>query len=145
VTSERDFYAAMDAEPENIDIRGIFADWLDERNDPLAAGWRALWVGGYTAWWLRGSKCWAFYSDDSPDINIGSSARFIIPASWHWLVVTTRHVRRTIPDRGLIYTPEDNPRYGPRVLLKALAVAFTKLPAERQAELLRPVPSTANA
>jgi uncharacterized protein (TIGR02996 family) len=145
VTSERDFYAAMDAEPDNIDVRGIFADWLEERNDPTAAGWRALWVGGYRAWWFSGSKNWGFWISEGKIPRYRNiSAACIIPDDWFRLVVESRHARvNDLSD--ILHTPEKNPRYGPRVLLKVLAVAFTKLPPERQAELLRPVPNTVNA
>jgi uncharacterized protein (TIGR02996 family) len=42
VTSEDDFQLARDANPEDWQTRLVFADWLQERGDPRAAGYRAL-------------------------------------------------------------------------------------------------------
>jgi uncharacterized protein (TIGR02996 family) len=42
VTTENDFQAALDADPADWQTRLVFADWLEERADPRAAGYRAL-------------------------------------------------------------------------------------------------------
>jgi uncharacterized protein (TIGR02996 family) len=42
VTTEDDFHAALDADPADWQTRLVFADWLQERNDPRAEGYRAL-------------------------------------------------------------------------------------------------------
>jgi uncharacterized protein (TIGR02996 family) len=42
VTSEEDFQNALDANPEDHLTRLVFADWLEERGDPRAEGYRAL-------------------------------------------------------------------------------------------------------
>jgi uncharacterized protein (TIGR02996 family) len=42
VTSEADFQNALDANPEDHQTRLVFADWLQERGDPRAEGYRAL-------------------------------------------------------------------------------------------------------
>jgi uncharacterized protein (TIGR02996 family) len=42
VTTEDDFHAALDAEPDDWHARLVFADFLEERGDPRAAGYRAL-------------------------------------------------------------------------------------------------------
>jgi uncharacterized protein (TIGR02996 family) len=42
VTTEDDFNAALDANPADWQTRLIFADWLQERNDPRAEGYRAI-------------------------------------------------------------------------------------------------------
>lgn len=39
---ERPFRAAIDADPDDMVRRLVFADWLDEHNDPRADGFRAL-------------------------------------------------------------------------------------------------------
>ena len=44
MTTEDDFQAALDADPENWQTRLVFADWLQERGDPRAEGYRALGV-----------------------------------------------------------------------------------------------------
>jgi uncharacterized protein (TIGR02996 family) len=43
MTTEDDFQAMLDANPEDWQTRLIFADWLDERGDPRAEGYR--WLG----------------------------------------------------------------------------------------------------
>jgi uncharacterized protein (TIGR02996 family) len=42
VTTEDDFQAALDASPEDWQTRLVFADWLQERGDRRAAGYRVL-------------------------------------------------------------------------------------------------------
>jgi len=44
VTTESAFQAALDAEPDNHALRGAFSDWLEERGDWRAAGYR--WMSG---------------------------------------------------------------------------------------------------
>jgi uncharacterized protein (TIGR02996 family) len=42
MTTEEDFQRALDADPSDWQTRLVFADWLQERNDPRAEGYRAL-------------------------------------------------------------------------------------------------------
>jgi uncharacterized protein (TIGR02996 family) len=42
VTTEDDFQAALDADPEDWQTRLVFADWLQEHSDSRAEGYRAL-------------------------------------------------------------------------------------------------------
>ena len=42
MTSEDDFQAALDTSPDDWQTRLVFADWLQERGDPRAEGYRAL-------------------------------------------------------------------------------------------------------
>jgi len=42
VTEEDAFQAKLDADPDDATTRLVFADWLDERGDPRASGYRAL-------------------------------------------------------------------------------------------------------
>lgn len=42
MTTEDDFQAALDADPGNWQTRLVFADWLQERGDERADGYRAL-------------------------------------------------------------------------------------------------------
>src|SRR5262245_36399580 len=44
MTTEDDFQAALDANPNDWQSRLVFADWLQERGDPRADGYRALGV-----------------------------------------------------------------------------------------------------
>lgn len=42
MTTEDDFQKQLDADPTDWMTRGVLADWLDEHDDPRAAGYRAL-------------------------------------------------------------------------------------------------------
>ena len=42
VTTEDDFQRALDKNPDDWQTRLVFADWLEERDDPRAEGYRAL-------------------------------------------------------------------------------------------------------
>src|SRR5262249_13386737 len=42
VTTEDDFQNALDAQPGDWQTRLVFADWLQDRSDPRAEGYRAL-------------------------------------------------------------------------------------------------------
>ena len=42
MTTEDDFQAALDANPADWQTRLVFADWLQERGDPRADGYRVL-------------------------------------------------------------------------------------------------------
>src|SRR5215510_9578888 len=42
MTTEDDFQAALDKNPEDWQTRLVFADWLEERGDVRAEGYRAL-------------------------------------------------------------------------------------------------------
>jgi uncharacterized protein (TIGR02996 family) len=42
VTTEDDFQQQLDANPDDWQTRLVFADWLQERDDPRADGYRAL-------------------------------------------------------------------------------------------------------
>ncbi len=58
--SEEGFQAVLDADPTDWITRGVFADWLEERGDPRAAGYRELsrlkkrpHMGGRCPWFER--------------------------------------------------------------------------------------------
>lgn len=38
----REFIEAINADPSDIELREVFADWLEERGDETSAGWRWL-------------------------------------------------------------------------------------------------------
>jgi uncharacterized protein (TIGR02996 family) len=137
VTTEDDFQSALDANPVDWQTRLVFADWLQERSDPRAEGYRALgvlrkrpfvcgfdnkpkraWVG--VAWFARVGK--------------GDRPEFGLPKDWFDAV------------EGLGDDPRYRPRYfdesGPlpnsqrRAIEDAITLAFSKLPPRRRATLL---------
>jgi len=122
MTTEEEFQRALDARPHDRQLRLVFADWLEERGDPRATGYRALARGGYRpfipvglayqpkyAWCREGSGGEARWHDD-------------LPSDWFDHVMTTDASLASFPTRQ---EAED-----------AAALAFEKLPAERQTALL---------
>jgi uncharacterized protein (TIGR02996 family) len=52
MSDEEAWQAALDADPGNSLLRQVFADWLDDRGDPRASGYRVL--GALGLWPERG-------------------------------------------------------------------------------------------
>jgi uncharacterized protein (TIGR02996 family) len=130
VTTEDDFQRAIDARVDDWNTRLVFADWLDERADPRAEGYRALgqlrlcpFVDAGSFWWttlevsccgrsgLRGNGC-------------------SLPKDWFKLM--------KISPSDENFKPLGNPgKTGTRRYIEdAAAVAFGKLSAQRQTEIL---------
>jgi uncharacterized protein (TIGR02996 family) len=138
MTSEEDFQAALDANPEDWQMRLVFADWLQDRGDPRAEGYRALgirkkrpFVCGFdnkaTKLW-QGVSWFALRGKGDRDVHG-------LPKDWFTAV------------EGLGDDPRYRPRYddavGPlpntqrRQIEDAIARAFARLRPGRRAELLR--------
>src|SRR5262245_31540456 len=87
MTTEDDFQAALDADAADWQARSAFADWLEVRGDPRAAGYRALnllrrtpalfeKVGRHWVW-MNGY--WApFYAYRGEEIS-----RALLPDDWY--------------------------------------------------------------
>ena len=76
---EADWVAAMEAEPENCLLMGLFADWLDERNDPRAGLFRMLWEGGKVGnTMLNPSETYPYYSVGKKDHT------YVCHGLWDW-------------------------------------------------------------
>lgn len=121
MTTEDDFQAALDAKPEDWQTRLVFADWLQERGDPRADGYRAL--GVLRLWPKREGEgeggTWAYQggvADDYP-------ACHTLPRDWF-----------DADSPGNTYWTQDLDTR--RESEDAAARAFAKLPPERRAELL---------
>lgn len=135
MTTEDDFQKLLDENPDDHHTRLVFADWLQDRDDPRADGYRALAVGrhyphhlggcgdqflstveaGRCPYWRKLCPEWVAFPHNLPpdwfdrlDLFGGATA-----APWWDLICTV--TRRQCED--------------------AAALAFTKLPAERRAEL----------
>jgi uncharacterized protein (TIGR02996 family) len=131
VIAEDDFQAALDANPDDWQTRLVFADWLDERDDPRAAGYRALgvrrlrpnkWVkrSKRVHWWWGSDK---YFWKGHPDV-------VILPAYWF----------KALPEPGydgVAWPSHDRPN-GRREAENAAALAFAALSQKRQAQLLTP-------
>jgi uncharacterized protein (TIGR02996 family) len=133
MTTEDDFQAALDADPTDWQTRLVLADWLDERGDPRAEGYRALGLlrkRPRMEWYEHGVKrakmrhwVWRKFltSATIPDLNYDC-----LNGDW----------RDLIPDIN-----EINSYRTRREAEDAAARAFAKLPAARRTELLATEPT----
>lgn len=139
MTTEDDFQAALDAHPDDFQTRLVFADWLQERDDPRAEGYRALGKPGCypNCYTLKGTSTrhkpaaaawWAYWTDPHP--------RF--PALPHhegdWLPFDWFRLIPKLPEEVSVNCHLI--RATRRELDDVVALAFALLPAERRAELL---------
>jgi uncharacterized protein (TIGR02996 family) len=137
VTTEDDFQAALDVDPDDWQTRLVFADWLQECNDRRADGYRLLGLQR-----LRPHppsprkseiKAWTWGNDANPNNEPGSRwhrqfGMILLPRDLQELLFEVRH-------------PDDNPSIWKRFTSRreaedAAALAFTRLAPERRAELL---------
>lgn len=128
MTTEEDFQKRLNRSPRDWQTRRVLADWLEERGDPRAEGYRALGVlrlypnrahkmrgeGGRDHWW-----------EAAGEVNHHPGA---LPNDWYDLLGAGSYV--WWPPHGR------RPFLSRREIEDAAALAFAKLPAERRAELL---------
>lgn len=135
MTTEQDFHAALDTRPDDWQTRLVFADWLEERSDPRAAGYRALgtlrkrpFVCGHdnppsedytgAAW---------FGCDLNPD-----EATFDLPEDWFGAIEGLGDGKSYRPS----YPIPDAKSLDRRRVEDAAARAFGTLPADRRTAIL---------
>lgn len=122
MTTEDDFQRQLDANPDDHHTRLVFADWLQERDDPRATGYRALGVLGRNAD-RPNLKCPYWYKSE---FGSGSHA---LPNAWYALL--------DMPGKGSANCPQWGKGMATRRECEnAAALAFARLSAERRAELL---------
>ena len=128
VTTEDDFQAALDAQPGDWQTRLVFADWLDERGDPRADGYRALAVRRWQAYRPGIADYWTVgtYSAGKQDVSD-------LPDDWFTHVCPRK--RRVRATKGMWISLPSR-----REAEDAAALAFANLPADRRRELLAAVP-----
>lgn len=126
MTTEDDFQAKLDSNPDDWQTRLVLADFLEDRGDPRAEGYRAL--GrlkkfpykqniAFSDWTFHGSSCECCREN-------------ILPADWY---------RALSGQQSLWHAwPEIRDRKPRREVEDAAAMAFAKLPAGRRARLLKP-------
>lgn len=135
MTTEEDFQAALDADPNDHQTRLVLADWLQDRGDPRAEGYRALGTlrrqpsyiriserGRRGVWW------WADKMDEAPLMA------WRLPGDW------CAHLRVKGSGRGYYPIADGANANTRRAVEDAAAVAFSLLPPERRAELLAAAP-----
>jgi uncharacterized protein (TIGR02996 family) len=125
MTTEDDFQSALDNNPEDWQTRLVFADWLQDRDDSRAEGYRTLGTLRRCPAGVGGEFCPWFVC--APDAHLGHDC--YLPADWFDEV--------HFDGRNDIYLPSHALRpYGTRRAVEdAVALAFAKLPPDRRAEL----------
>ena len=137
MTTEDDFNAALDANPEDWQTRLVYADWLQEGGYGRAEGYRALGRAG--AWTVNvntsgeGLELWTWF----PVGGTGDGRREL-PRDWfaaldRWECLASSGERMSAADRWRDYRSR-------RAAEDAAAVAFAALSPERRAELLSAAP-----
>jgi uncharacterized protein (TIGR02996 family) len=134
MTTEDDFQAALDRQPDDWQTRLVFADWLQEHNDPRADGYRALGIlNRYVTVYAESYQDypWFCYSH-LPRID-GPS----LPDDWFDLLTGGIQTVAGVPTSPKdLFSSEWLDWPSRREAEDAAAEAFTKLPAARRAELL---------
>jgi uncharacterized protein (TIGR02996 family) len=137
-TTEDDFQRMLDANPDDHQTRLVFADWLDERGDPRAEGYRAIGqlrrrTHQSQYYSIRGENVWLWGSTKLPskmytDLYPG----IVLPSDW----------LETIQGTHPTYEHNDYWRYHStrREAEDAAAVAFGQLSPARKRQILRRKP-----
>src|SRR5688500_18991336 len=125
MTTEDDFQRALDANPEDWQTRLVFADWLEERNDPRAEGYRALGLLRVRPGKSSARGYYSFTAVDNPAFRyFDEYLPNAIPRDWHDL----------LPANELKGWPKrEHPHWrwlrgGRRRAEDAAALAFAELP-----------------
>lgn len=130
---EKAFQRALTARPYNHTVRLVFADWLQERDDPRAVGYRVLGLWGryplrertYWTYTFNSDKTWFSYVGGRVGRLNGkpyTQSPYALPLTWF------HEVR---------YEPGDKTKHARRHLEDATALAFNELPAELADRLRR--------
>lgn len=128
MTTEDDFQAALDANPDDWQTRLVFADWLRERDDPRADGVRAVVALGKRPFGEppHGPPRSVEWYDEGREGSTGIDPASDLPSDWFvllngFLIGSTRQQRTY-----------RNPADAEQAAIRA----FAKLPGARRAELL---------
>ncbi len=138
MTTEDDFQAALDANPNDRAARIAFAAHLEANGDPRAAGYRAMcarWkfrpqVLG-CAWWYDASHA-VFQGGGSGKLRFGSAQENRLPGDWYAEAVRVWRDRFGADLPGAIAVCFDTRRQAE----DAAARAFAQLPHARRMQLL---------
>jgi uncharacterized protein (TIGR02996 family) len=130
VTTEDDFQKQLDENPGDWQTRLVFADWLQDRDDPRAEGYRALGTRRHIPDRITQSdgrvSLWIWWSENKNGVAYPSRS-VCLPLDW--ASELDRDVCR--PSKPHQFTNQER-----RQIEDAAALAFAKLSAERRAELL---------
>lgn len=124
MSDEDAFHARLDADPKDTPGRLVFADWLDERGDPRAAGYRALGDLGIAPRWNEIFPDWSYACD------------------WHGRLASGVHY---LPERWSTVLEDKHVHKSRRRLEDAAALAWLRLARDEQAAILAATPTPATA
>jgi len=128
MTTEDDFQAALDADPADWQTRLVFADWLEERGDVRAEGYRALGVLRKCPQRDHATGAWRWLGSGE------QSDRHYLGADWHDAL--KRLGWGWCLDGSIGWAAVGDSMYHRRTADDEAAIAFSKLSPERRAELL---------
>jgi uncharacterized protein (TIGR02996 family) len=122
MTTEDDFQRALDANSADHQTRLVFADWLQDRDDPRAEGYRALGLNQFHTYNVTdpASGLCTWFTEK---ISVSDGLREL-PDDWFHLLADGL--------RATSWVDYDSRREAD----DAAALAFAKLPKKRRAELL---------
>ena len=122
MTAEHEFDRLLNANPDDWQTRLVFADWLQERDDPRAAAVRAL---GTLRLHPRSGGCWLSDGYSSEQLPSDARPEEMLPHDW-WVEVCRLY-------RGINLWPIFGTR---RTAEDAAILTWAALSPERRAELL---------
>ncbi len=132
MTTEDDFHDALDRNPDDHHTRLVFADFLQERDDPRADGYRALGTIGIRPS-LAGKESYrpGYIRGDFLQSSTGwpGHDRYTLPDDWHSLIPHWSGGSMRLSNG---WRAGENRRG----IEDAAALAFTRLPHARRQELL---------
>jgi uncharacterized protein (TIGR02996 family) len=130
MNEEEAFQAALDANPDDWQTRLVFADWLQERNDPRAEGYRVLGTRRHRPGRSNMSSRESQYYGFTHGSNRGSDPVKACPGCW--IPKTWFNRIEMVPPGNEYWTWKETRREAE----DAAALAFSRLSARRRAELL---------
>lgn len=129
-TTEEDFHRMLDANPEDHQTRMVFADWLQDRGDPRAEGYRAL--GRLGRYPHESASSWAYHNGEGTDNGVAVEPEYSLPQDWLNLLDSSTGAKG-----DTIYPwPYHNSR---REAEDHAAREFSRLPPERQQQIMNEV------
>jgi uncharacterized protein (TIGR02996 family) len=122
---EEAFQAALDLHPDDHTARLVFADFLEERGDPRAEGYRALAIGQHRTGKTKAFPCWWSHVNCKQAKEETGGIHAQLPHDW-WAMLP-------LASDALWWFDARNRREAEDAATKA----FSKLPAARRVELLK--------
>lgn len=122
MTTEDDFQAMLDANPDDWATRMVFADWLEERGDKRAEGYRDMGRGHIRPMFEHRFNRWSWGETDT-----GTSYGCVLRYSWYRAIVKLYLYQ----DRAVVAFPTR------REAEDAAARAYVHVPDNRKAGLVK--------